>query len=108
MMYLSFDEDNPGFKKNYFAAGQRRGGTTSLLKLELPSKWSKYLSNRDIETNINSLFKAHDLKVHGGEAAQARYDDWKHTNSLQKREQKLTLKAKHDALSEVEKQKQKA
>jgi len=36
MLYLEFDDDQAGFKKNFFAKGQRRAGTTALGKCEVP------------------------------------------------------------------------
>ena len=56
MMHLGFDEEQPGFKKNYFASSQRRAGSNALRKCEVPSKWSKHLQAREIQNHLYAMF----------------------------------------------------
>ena len=77
-LILSFDEDKPGFHRNYFAKSVARSkGTKSLLKLELPSTWDKYLAEKDIDANLARVFRAHDLKTHGDPPARDLLNQWK-------------------------------
>ena len=43
MMHLGFDEEQPGFKKKYFASSEKTAGSNALRKCEVPSKWAKHL-----------------------------------------------------------------
>lgn len=108
MMHLGFDEDLSGFKKNYFAASQRRKGSKVLCKMELPTKWNKYLSTKDIMNHLHKLFEtAHDLKIYGHPSAFTRYEEWKTINDLKTSSKKEAMKVKLDALDDSAKVKHK-
>lgn len=65
IVHLLF-EDEYGFRKKYFASSERSGGSNALRKCEVPNKWVKHLQRREIESNLDDMFRdATDLRIHG-------------------------------------------
>ena len=63
-MYLRFDSNEDGFYRMYFNLKSRGKGANLLNKLGLP-KWDTCLKESEIQSKLDKMFNAVDIRVHG-------------------------------------------
>ena len=106
MLYLLFNEDKPGFGREYFAKSKRSLGSKTVVSIGMPKPWEKYLTPRHIRENLHDVFAAHDLQIiTDGTAIKGKLAAYKDDQVQRRREQKLKNKTKFDSLNEDEKRK---
>ena len=101
MLYLLFNEEYPGFGREYFSKSKRSKGSTTVVSIGMPATWEKYLTPRHIRENLHDVFAAHDLRIiTDGTAIKGKLADYKDDQVQRRREQKLKNKTKFDSLNE--------
>ena len=100
---ICFDASLPGFKRDFFAHGQKRKGANLLIKCEVPVPWSKSLSY-DRKKQLSDFFEGcPDLQTIGDDGdATFSYREWQDTKHERMRDKKSRYKREQQMLSKEE------